>query len=219
MPSGTGDFLRALPDALAKFSLGVDVEYVREIDAAAGFATRAVEIAGCMDRGSRKILIASSFKREQQRFTLAHEVGHWVLHTGVVYHRDRPISDSAIGIRRPVIEFEADLFAAELLMPRKYLRTCFISRFRSESAFTDDDGALQVLADAINSRSGLDVGPVKATRRTSSERLRCATPFERARAVAQVSVFDSTWFESLAAHFDVSPTAMAIQLLDIGLVA
>ena len=31
---------------------------------------------------------------------------------------------------RPVEEYEADVFAAELLMPSKYLRTCFATRFR-----------------------------------------------------------------------------------------
>lgn len=188
-----------------------------EIGDAATSYQPAFETAGSIDRRTREILIASKFKRQQQRFTLAHELGHWILHSGLVYHRDRPIGDTPISAQRPVVEMEADFFAAELLMPRKYVQACFVQRFRSFATFADDRDAIQILADAINARSGL-AGEARVRESASAETLAASTPLERARAVAQVSGFGAMHFESLTNHFAVSSTAMAIQLLDLGLV-
>lgn len=64
----------------------------------------------------------------RQRFSIAHEIGHLVLHRDqeqvfvdkqdLVFHRD---SDSASGT--VVMEKEANWFAAELLMPIKFLQS------------------------------------------------------------------------------------------------
>jgi hypothetical protein len=218
LPLTAREFLWALPDALAKSDLGMCVRYVPEIGVTDFGGGAHFETAGCIDRHARLIVIASKFKREQQRFTLAHEVGHWLLHTGMIYHRDRPINDTVVGARRPVVEMEADLFAAELLMPRKYLRACFVQRFGSPDVFVNNDDAIQILADALNARGGLRIEPVSPSWRRSAEQLADLPAIELARLVAQVSGFGSKNFESLAAHFAVSPTAMAIQLLDATLV-
>ena len=61
----------------------------------------------------------------RQRFTIAHELGHLLLHSGDDVHVDKsfPVKRrderSAKGV--DVDEMEANLFAAELLMPIKFL--------------------------------------------------------------------------------------------------
>jgi Zn-dependent peptidase ImmA (M78 family) len=52
------------------------------------------------------------------RFTSAHELGHWMLHTNVPFARIRPDEEPA-PFRRS--EPQANQFAAELLMPRDFI--------------------------------------------------------------------------------------------------
>src|SRR5262245_23994360 len=81
------------------------------------------EIAGLVDRSQRRIVVAQKFRIEWRRFTTAHEIGHWVLHPGLIHHRDRPLEGGERANRsRPRQEQEADLFAAELLMPSKMVQ-------------------------------------------------------------------------------------------------
>lgn len=69
----------------------------------------------------------------RQRFTIAHEIGHFMLHkpksgvfvdTTYTYYRDPTASDGSI-----LEEIQANAFAAELLMPenfiKEYLEVCF----------------------------------------------------------------------------------------------
>ncbi|MGE5590999.1 MAG: ImmA/IrrE family metallo-endopeptidase [Bacillota bacterium] len=57
------------------------------------------------------VIISSLLPRQRQRFTLAHEIGHWMLHRNdQEYFAHRPGS-------RGRYEREANQFAAELLMP------------------------------------------------------------------------------------------------------
>jgi len=54
----------------------------------------------------------------RRRFTIAHEIGHFVLHDGrPLYERGGPVNEAS---RR--LEREADAFAAELLMPEHLVR-------------------------------------------------------------------------------------------------
>ena len=48
------------------------------------------------------------------RFSIAHELGHYLLRHRTVAHID--------GERSPQLERQADIFAAELLLPEAYLR-------------------------------------------------------------------------------------------------
>jgi Zn-dependent peptidase ImmA (M78 family) len=65
----------------------------------------------------------------QQRFTIAHELGHFLLHEGYTVHLDENLGALRINLRNSesargedADEKEANLFAAELLMPAAFLR-------------------------------------------------------------------------------------------------
>lgn len=69
--------------------------------------------------------VNDSHHPNRQRFTIAHELGHLVLHDMDDIHVDRGFSvrlrSGASGEGRNIEEKEANLFAAELLMPRRFL--------------------------------------------------------------------------------------------------
>ena len=52
---------------------------------------RRVEAAGFIDGDNRVVGYSRSFPRPVRRFTLAHEIGHLILHRPMSQHRDRPI--------------------------------------------------------------------------------------------------------------------------------
>lgn len=110
------------------------------------------DISGCLIRkdGRGIIGINPDQSRNRQRFTIAHEIGHWLLHKGEDVHVDRTQafqvnfrnSKSAVALYPD--EIEANFFAAELLMPANLIAQDF-------EGFIDlseeDDGALKGLAD------------------------------------------------------------------------
>ncbi len=84
-------------------------------------------LSGFLYRDGKNSLIGvnSHNARVRQRFTIAHELGHFLLHQGDSLHVDRAVfaklrSDlSSQGVDEE--EIEANLFAAELLMPRELI--------------------------------------------------------------------------------------------------
>lgn len=60
-------------------------------------------------------------------FTLAHEAGHWVMHRGFVAsaHREGGLIFCRTRDAKKPIEWQADCFAACLLMPEPYVREAF----------------------------------------------------------------------------------------------
>jgi Zn-dependent peptidase ImmA (M78 family) len=85
----------------------------------------------------------------RQRFTLAHEVGHLVLHRAEItkqIHVDKGFpmlmrnAASATGVNE--MEIEANFFAAELLMPEQFLARSL----EGQSFDIDDEGAISALA-------------------------------------------------------------------------
>ena len=76
-------------------------------------------IAACyLDiHGERMIIVNDNERRGRQRFSLAHEFGHFVLGHG-------PLAFNMIGQSRrpPYQETQANSFAAELLMPKPHLQ-------------------------------------------------------------------------------------------------
>lgn len=98
------------------------------------------------DDRAATIGINQSHHPNRQRFTLAHELGHYLLHG----KRTRVFVDSSTMFFRAglaaegtdKVEIEANAFAAELLMPESALRD--ITRHQPLDAF--DDRAIQSLA-------------------------------------------------------------------------
>lgn len=85
------------------------------------------EVSGVLIRkeGATIIGVANEQSPERKRFTIAHELGHFLLHQGEEVHVDKaffvkfrsPLSSKA----EDVEEIEANAFAAALLMPMSFL--------------------------------------------------------------------------------------------------
>lgn len=88
-------------------------------------ARQGEEVYGMLfrDKGQPVIGVNSSNHIHRQRFTVAHEIGHLLLHKGDEYI-DTPkvhYRDFLSGLAIDNEEIEANGFAAELLMPRDFL--------------------------------------------------------------------------------------------------
>ncbi len=101
-------------------SIGIDVEFGHFKDE---------EVDGAFERGLKKIYINSKNSPSRQLFTLAHELGHYILHQDkeqeLFYRRDRFRFDDD-----KETEQEANWFAASILMPR-YLIKQYSSLYNS----------------------------------------------------------------------------------------
>ena len=86
--------------------------------------------------------------KNRQRFTIAHEIGHFLLHTGDKVHVDHGfevrLRDDESSKGTDIDEKEANLFAAELLMPR-----AFVEKDLVETGAVDlsDEGVIKKLAE------------------------------------------------------------------------
>ena len=74
-----------------------------------------------------RIVIPSHTSPERDRFTLAHELGHYVLHYLWQKKRDPRFPDRVMAFRRGSdrMEWEANWFAAAFLMPQEQFKTAF----------------------------------------------------------------------------------------------
>ena len=85
------------------------------------------DLSGCIVRHGNhaRVGINSLHHENRQRFTLAHEIGHFLLHKGeqvFVDHAFRVnLRGTDAGKAENPEEIEANLFAAELLMPERFL--------------------------------------------------------------------------------------------------
>ena len=80
------------------------------------------------DLGQALIGVNSDHPSARQRFTIAHELAHYLLHEGEVVHFDGDKQGYTVNLRsersaqsNTDLEREANLFAAELLMPAEFL--------------------------------------------------------------------------------------------------
>lgn len=153
-------------------------------------------VSGILDRANSLIRLSSRFPTEVRNFTMAHELGHLLLHEGTGLHRDRALDGSARGSSSPQ-EREADIFAAMFLMPAKTVRKEFFDRFHTMSFVINDDTAFGLLGS----------GPVEIGQHRLSKRL------------ADARHFHGVHFSSLADAFRVSVGAMAIRLQELQLLA
>lgn len=86
------------------------------------------EISGLLFREGGKLIIgvASEQSLVRQRFTIAHELGHALLHDMANVHVDKNFTvmfrSAASSTAQDIYEIEANTFAAELLMPESLLK-------------------------------------------------------------------------------------------------
>lgn len=70
--------------------------------------------------------VNTAHSHKRQRFTIAHELGHWALHPGRLVIFDRPMRinrrDSVSAMATDREEIQANAFAAALLMPERLVR-------------------------------------------------------------------------------------------------
>src|SRR5215204_5083184 len=85
------------------------------------------DVSGLLVRDSASCTIGvnKNHPKVRQRFTIAHEFGHYLLHAGISSHLDR---DYRINFRSAessqatnIEEIEANFFAASILMPKLFL--------------------------------------------------------------------------------------------------
>ena len=194
---------------IAEKGLGVRFEEPEEIQVPAHGPRNSVPVqtAGFIDRERNRIVVAQRFSHEYRRFTGAHEVAHWLLHPDFTYHRDRPLKgNERLMPKRPQVELEADAFAAELLMPSKYLRRCYLERYGDVLKIsTLDERAVFWLSGGNPSGKRPPNVSSRGRRHLSMRIATCAS-------------FDNHHFVPLGSRFGVSPTTMAIRLEELQLV-
>lgn len=126
--------------------LGIDVVEYDFSDSISGVYCR---------KGEKQFLgVNKRHHRHRRRFTIAHEIGHYILHTGEVLHYDvGPDSENKFLFRAADVEsfgeVEANQFAAELLMPEDKVRQLVDSGTRSVEELA---GKFDVSADAMRYR-------------------------------------------------------------------
>lgn len=86
------------------------------------------EISGMLFRDAERIVIGvnANHASSRRRFTIAHECGHLLLHTGKDLYVDRGFSvrlrDTTSAEATNIEEIEANAFAAEILMPARMIQ-------------------------------------------------------------------------------------------------
>ena len=195
-----GDALPVDPAVVFEL-LGFSVEAHETLGYLIGEGGR-TKVAGVIDGHNHTVRYSRAFRRPVQRFTLAHEIGHVVLHSPMTQHRDRPVHGAGGQPRRCPKEAEADLFAAQLLMPKEWVRESFRRRFLTSQFELNDATAF-----ALSRANVCDVRHEFTSRRTG------------ARKLATAIHFNGDFFESLCEQFGVSPEAMAIRLEELDLLA
>jgi len=85
-----------------------------------------IDCSGLLLPAERRVIVSVEEPESRRRFTLAHEVGHWVCqvlegHRAPVYCRAADVAPTA----DRTLEREANVFAAELLMPEPAVRDLF----------------------------------------------------------------------------------------------
>jgi Zn-dependent peptidase ImmA (M78 family) len=166
------------------------------------------EIAGMLERDKGKMTIATKHPLTSQRFTIAHELGHWYLHKGTLFFRERPMFDTAFAVtKKPLMEREADTFAAELLMPHKIV----IANFRE--LFGDEISLSEIKAEELFYISPALFPPQKflELRRSGLRNL--------SLAASRANIFGGAATRVMPLHerFGVSSEAMAIRLEELSL--
>lgn len=136
--------------AVWKGEVPVPVERIaRSLKCEIRYAPHEGEISGMLSRETDRVIIGVNSLQNifRQRFTIAHELGHLVLHPDLNIVVDRRFESlKIVGLaerKGRSAETEADLFATSLLMPSSILR----KGLHGKSLDIEQDNSLQDLAD------------------------------------------------------------------------
>ena len=187
------------PEILAEY-LGLWYHELEEIPT----DDRTKEVAGLIDFKQKTVFVSMQFPADQRRLTGMHENIHWMLHrhAGLCsMHRDRPISYLPKEGSVKQIEWEATNVACQYLMPEKLVKEKFAEIFKlsgGEAFEFNENTAFFLNRDFDELRKMDDLG--------------------RARQLATAQYY-SDHINPLHQLFKMSPTAMAIRLLELNLLA
>lgn len=136
-------------EQIAEMYLGYDLDFVDGIE---GYPE---DVIGGIDFDAKVILINSAIESHLGRysFTIAHEIGHHVLHKEEFYRHSK--SESIMcrgGEKRPIEEIQADRFAEALLMPADLIKDHY-KKIKRENVFNPSHQ--YVLASRLIESSGL----------------------------------------------------------------
>jgi Zn-dependent peptidase ImmA (M78 family) len=87
-----------------------------------------IDVSGMLMPLERRIYVNSTEPSERRRFTLAHELGHWICQylEGLTESRYCRANEIGLDPQAKAIEREANVFAAELLMPAEEVRGAWV---------------------------------------------------------------------------------------------
>lgn len=121
---------------------------VREVD-----LSKYQGLSGALDPSKEMIYLHTGDSPTHKRFSIAHELGHWLLHRKEIENEN---SKYTLLFRRPIggeqdeLEKEANCFAANLLVPLHYLRA-----YRNRLSHTDLAELFAVSQEVIGYRLNL----------------------------------------------------------------
>jgi hypothetical protein len=105
--------------------LPVPVESIAEDLLGLAVEARELEVSGMLLPAERRILVNAGEPQTRQRFTIAHELGHWVCQC-VGAESPQPVycraEDVGVDPEARALEREANIFAANLVMPEDAVR-------------------------------------------------------------------------------------------------
>jgi Zn-dependent peptidase ImmA (M78 family) len=112
-------------------------------------------VSGVLLRESDRtmIIVNAANAPVRQRFTIAHEIGHFALHRGSIYVDGRARVNFRDGLSTMATnqeEIAANAFAAALLMPAGWVRSAFENVVRNMSINTEEE-----LAEVLAARFGV----------------------------------------------------------------
>jgi len=188
-----------LPDIIFKKVMQYEYKEVRTLgqDLVLG---QVYDLAGITNTATKTVTISKLFSREVQNFTAAHELGHALLHTDTILHRDRALDGSSPSNVRDQKEIQADKFAAFFLMPEKQVVSSFQRIFQTNRLNIDAQTVVW-----------LNQGTV------GSFRAKCKDLRGFSRVIAEAEFFKGNSFNSLSKEYRVSVEAMAIRLEELRL--
>jgi hypothetical protein len=200
--TGLPPITQQLSPEVAIEKCGFSVERRPSLPSANGGAK--FEVAGAIDFNRRIVYVKSELDFAIQRFTLAHELGHLVLHEGspaMEMHRERAVDRENLP-NRPLVEREADYFGVRYVAPDKTVEHMFERVFGHNPLVLNDENAYYIA-------------------KTGAHDLFASSPdgLAFAIAVARADSFNGRPITPLTKIFGLSPTAMGIRLKELKLVA